>query len=324
MHRYKQPAHHLKHAERHASSVSENAEGPVASTNQSPARLANRWDALLPTKKPAATVNRYPHNLTPAPSPLRPMCAAADRLRLWRPLQTSPQNGTNPFISIEERECIKDLMSNTWQEITKATYSPGLLTFHVFCDQRSVDEAARAPAGTDLIVAFISAMASSLAGSTIGNYINGIRIWHIIHDIAWSIDHLAVDAVLRAATVSAPTKSSKPPRQPVMIDYLTAILSHLNKDDPSTPQWPPASPPHPGQSPAWATSRWKPSAGSIARKTSQRRKPASAKTSMRSKFVPSACHSQSQPEKKANQPPGPDNLGQPIPGTHSRIIGVST
>ena len=103
------------------------------------------------------------------------MCAAADRLRLWRPLQTSPKNGTNPFISSEERECIKDLMSNTWQEITKATYSPGLLTFHVFCDQRSVDEAARAPAGTDLIVAFISAMASSLAGSTIDNYINGIR-----------------------------------------------------------------------------------------------------------------------------------------------------
>ena len=43
---------------------------------------------------------------------------------------------------------------------------------------------------------------------------------------------MAVDAALRAATVSAPTKSSKPPRQLVTIDYQTAILSHLNKDDP--------------------------------------------------------------------------------------------
>ena len=83
-----------------------------------------------------------------------------------------------------------------------------------------------------VIVAFISAMAGSLAGSMINNYINRIRTWHIIHCIMWSIDYLAIEMVMCAATVSAPSKSSKPPRQPVTITYLTAILSHLNKDDP--------------------------------------------------------------------------------------------
>jgi len=71
-----------------------------------------------------------------------------------------------------------------------------------------------------------------LAGSTVNNYISGIRSWHIIHDITWNVDHLAVEAALRAATISAPQTSSKPPRQPVTVDYLVAILSHLTKYTP--------------------------------------------------------------------------------------------
>ncbi len=109
------------------------------------------------------------------------MCSAADRLRLWKPLHTFTGSATAPFNSTEDQEHTKDLMSNAWQETTRATYTTGLLTFHVFCNQKGVDEAAQALASTDLIVAFISAMAGSLAGSTINNYINGIRTWHIIH-----------------------------------------------------------------------------------------------------------------------------------------------
>jgi len=160
------------------------------------------------------------------------MCSAADRLCLWKPLLADTGSGTAPSDSTEDQERTKDLMSNAWQETTRVTYATRLLTFHVFCDQKGVDEAARAPANTQLIVTFISAMAGSLAGSTITNYVNGIRTWHIIHRIAWSIDHLAIETALRAATVSAPAKSSKPPRQPVTVEYLAAILSHLSKDDP--------------------------------------------------------------------------------------------
>jgi hypothetical protein len=89
-----------------------------------------------------------------------------------------------------------------------------------------------APASTDLVITLISAMAGSLASSTINNYISAIRTWHIIHHTAWNIDHTTIDTALRAATVYAPPKSAKPLRQPVAINYLTTILNHLNKNHP--------------------------------------------------------------------------------------------
>ena len=231
-HHSNQSAHLSKLTEKPASSVTESTEAPNVSNNRSPTQVNDRWDTPLPTRKPTGTINKYPHNLTPNPSSLRPMCAAADQLHLWKPLQASIDNSTTPFASVEDSERTKNLMSNTWQETTRVTYATGLLTFHIFCDQKSVNKTARAPASTELIITFISAMAGSLAGSTINNYINGIRTWHIIHRIAWSVDHLAIETALHAATVSAPSASSKPPRQPVTVDYLAAILSHLSKDNP--------------------------------------------------------------------------------------------
>jgi hypothetical protein len=158
------------------------------------------------------------------------MCAAADRLRLWKPV--SANSNPNTQFPEEERERVKDLLANAWQESTRASYATGLLTYHVYCDQKNIDEETRAPASSDLIIAFISAMAGSLAGSTINNYISGIKSWHVIHNVPWNVDQLAVDAALRAATVSAPSKSTKPPREPVTVSYLSAILNHLTRTDP--------------------------------------------------------------------------------------------
>jgi hypothetical protein len=214
-------------------SSSENAEAPRVSNNQSPTRIVDRWNAPLPPTTLSRAANKFPNNLTPAPSPLRPTCPSTDRLRLWKPLQ--PFTNAIPHSSLpneEERERIKDLLTNAWRESTRASYATGLLTYHVFCDEKGIDEVARAPASTDLIISFISAAAGSLAGSTINNYVCGIRTWHIIHHVKWDIDHLAVDTALRAATVSAPLKSSKPPRQPATVDYLCAVLSHLDKNNP--------------------------------------------------------------------------------------------
>jgi hypothetical protein len=163
---------------------------------------------------------------------LRPTCPASDRLRLWIPAQSS--SNASPLLALteEKRERIKDLLTNAWQESTRASYATGLLNYHVFCDEMNISEEARAPASTDIIIAFISAIAGSLAGSTVNNYINGVRTWHIIHHIEWNIDHLAVDTALRAASASAPRTSKKPPRRPVTIDYLAAILNHLDKTNP--------------------------------------------------------------------------------------------
>jgi hypothetical protein len=227
-----QSVHLPRPEEEPMTSANENTAGPPISHNQSPTRIASRWNAPLPPKRTPSIVNRYPANLTPNPSPLRPMCAAADRLRLWKPVSASTNPDPNTQFPEEERERVKDLLANAWQESTRASYATGLLTYHVFCDQKSIDEVTRAPASSDLIIAFISAMAGSLAGSTINNYISGIKSWHVIHNIPWNVDQLAVDAALRAATVSTPSKSTKPPREPITVSYLSAIINHLTRSDP--------------------------------------------------------------------------------------------
>jgi len=214
-------------------STSVSVETNRASNNQTPTRIANRWNAPLPTPSPSRVINKYPSNLTPNTSPLRPACQAAVRLRTWTPAQPTSSTGSIPTsFTAEDHERIKDLLANAWQESTKISYMSGLLTYHVFCDRKNVDKLARAPTSTDLIIAFISTLVGTLAGSTINNYVSGICTWHIIHNVAWNIDQVAIDTALRAAIVSAPYKSSKPPRQPVTIDYLSDILSHLNKDSP--------------------------------------------------------------------------------------------
>ena len=231
-HHYMQPAPQPRHNEAPETTASISAETPRLSNNQSPTQIANRWNAPLPPTRSSSASNKYPSNLTPIPSPLRPLCPAADRLRLWKPAQPVTPPDAQPSLPEEEQERISDLLTSAWQESTRASYAAGLLTYHVFCDQKNISEEARAPASTNLIISFISAMAGSFAGSTINNYVSAIRTWHIIHHITWSIDHTAVDTALRAATVSAPPKSTKPLRQPVTINHLTAILNHLDKNHP--------------------------------------------------------------------------------------------
>src|SRR5580698_4045661 len=81
------------------------------------------------------TPQPFPH---PPPPPLA--CRAADRLRLWKPAQADPTPSSHPQLPDDECECIKDLKNNTWQESTRISYATRLLTYHIFCDQKNMDE----------------------------------------------------------------------------------------------------------------------------------------------------------------------------------------
>jgi hypothetical protein len=211
-HCYSQLDPQPKHKEELKTPMSSSTQIPQPSGNQSPTQIANRWNAPLPLTKSSGSTNKYPNNLTPAPSPLCPMCTAVDRLRLWKPAPAISKSDTHHLLPEEEQEHIKDLLTTAWQESTRTSYATGLLTYHIFCNERNLSEETRAPACTDLIIAFVSALAGSLAGSTINNYISGIRTWHIIHHITWNIDHTTIDTALRTATVSAPPSNPPNPR----------------------------------------------------------------------------------------------------------------
>jgi hypothetical protein len=90
-------------------------------------------------------------------------------------------------------------MIHAWASSTQEAYGSGILAFHIYCDSRSIEVPAWAPASSELISAFISDLARSYSGKTIASYIHGMRAWHILHGKSWSLDNNKIDAMLKAA-----------------------------------------------------------------------------------------------------------------------------
>jgi hypothetical protein len=176
--------------------------------------------------KPSA----YQPSLCPLPSTLRPHCLARDRLRLWipSPLVTSRHSSTRE----DELSRVFDVMSNAWASSTRESYSAGLLVYHVYCDKKGIPEELRAPTSQDVITSLVASLAGSYSGSTISNYIHGIRAWHILHGLQWRPDRLELEAVLRAAERLTPSSSKRKKRQPYTPEFMARLRLQLNLEDP--------------------------------------------------------------------------------------------
>ena len=127
---------------------------------------------------------------------------------------------------------IFDVMSNAWAGSTRESYSAGLLVYHVFCDKKGIPEELRAPTSQDIITSLVASLAGSYSGSTISNYIHGIRAWHILHGLQWRPDRLELEAVLRAAERLTPSSSKRKKRQPYTPDFIAKLRLQLALDDP--------------------------------------------------------------------------------------------
>jgi hypothetical protein len=178
----------------------------------------------------------YPQNLTPKASPLRPHCPAKDRLRLWIPhgaLSTPPVDaGVDTSLGEELIQRIRTVKSFAWAGSTLEAYGTGLLTYMVFCDEQNVPESERAPTSPKLLQAFIATLAGAYAGSTVINFVCGIRAWHILHGIPWAINKEETDALIKGARALAPASSKKAPRPPLTLDMISKIRDHLNLTKP--------------------------------------------------------------------------------------------
>lgn len=177
----------------------------------------------------------YAPNLTPAPSPLRPHCLAKERLQLWKPASgRSLRDANGRLVNLEavDLDRINDVMLNGWAPATLGTYGAGLLVFHVYCDMKAVPEDQRAPACHQLTSAFVSAIAGTYSGSTIANYLYGIRAWHLIHGVPWSTAKDEMEVLLRGAAKLAPKSSKRKHRRPYTTEYILQLLPHL---DPKVP-----------------------------------------------------------------------------------------
>lgn len=181
--------------------------------------------ASIPSRfQPYATSQPRPYkpHLTPAVSSLRPHCRARDRLLLWKPEALV----TFPLESEDDRRRIMDVLALGFSEGTLQTYGSALLTFHVFCDSRSIAEVLRAPASRALISLFISSLAGLYSASAISNYVAGLRAWHTINRLDWYANDREVETLIRGATNAAPPR--RPSRPPFTLDLLRTVLSHFS------------------------------------------------------------------------------------------------
>jgi hypothetical protein len=198
---------------------------------------SNRFNvshALLlapPTMQPRP----YHNSLTPLPSPLRPHCLARDRLRLWVPAASrSRLDHTGSLVSLTDSDIDRILLviAHCHASSTRECYGSGLLVFHVFCDSRSIPEHQCCPASSVLVLAFLAGCAGLYSGKTLENYFYGIRAWHLLHGLPWSVDQVQASLTLEGAKSLAPSSSSRAKRAPFTVALLLAIRSNLDLSTP--------------------------------------------------------------------------------------------
>ena len=170
------------------------------------------------------------------PSDLRPPdCPAGDRLRVWRPLNarhTLDHNGLPTNLNNEDLARIKNVLEHTFAPNMRNCYGSGLLVFHIFCDLRGIDKEHHAPVNLTVLLTFISTLAGSYGGSTIKNYVYGIRSWHILHGLKWFSRNDEIEALLKAAHKLSPRSSKRKEKPPWTIRDLTTFCEALDQNNP--------------------------------------------------------------------------------------------
>jgi hypothetical protein len=206
--------------------------GPSLPKHSSGSTTSRFMRAVQHTPK-AAKPACYTKDLCPLPSTRRLHVLASERLQCWIPL-CGQESAVNPPSNLapDDIRQIAIVMGKSWEESTLAAYGSGLLNFHVYCDQKSIPEDQRAPASPVLIYAFISALAGAYSGSTIDNYVYGIRAWHLIHGVKWQMEVAELEALLRAAEKTTPATSRRKKRVPYTPAFILAIKEQLQMDKP--------------------------------------------------------------------------------------------
>jgi hypothetical protein len=112
-------------------------------------------------------------------------------------------------------------------------YGNALLVYHVYCDLNGpIPDHEQCPISRTLLLAFLSSCAGGASGSTLSNYVAGIKAWHLLHSQSWNIHQDELCLTLQGAARLAPRNSICAKRPPVTIDDLKIIRANLNMNDP--------------------------------------------------------------------------------------------
>lgn len=167
-----------------------------------------------------------------APSSLRPLVHASDRLTMWKtPHSISFQQQVHRILPAQVADAAFHTVEGAWAPKTKSSYAAGLLCFTQFCDEHNIPEVDRMPSSYILLVGFIAAHSGSVSGSAIKNWISGVKAWQDVNHAPWEGDDRWV-TLARSSAKKSGAHHKRPQRPPVTLAHLRCLKLHLNLDTP--------------------------------------------------------------------------------------------
>ena len=151
---------------------------------------------------------------------------------MWTPIFPAPEPTDANTHNEVEQEQVKEIMIHAWEEDTRIAYGAGLLMWHCFCDKKGVREEERAPVMQDLVSVFVAHLVAAYSGRTISGYLNGVRAWHILHSLRWSLKKQKMEAILRAVDKLTPASSKRKKQQPYTPEFIATIKANLDLEKP--------------------------------------------------------------------------------------------
>ncbi|KIY51944.1 hypothetical protein FISHEDRAFT_36343, partial [Fistulina hepatica ATCC 64428] len=166
-----------------------------------------------------------------APSPFRPSCPTSERIFRWKSPAALELDNTLRQDSELIRLGYWANLQEAYAEATRSTYGAGLLRFHQFCDRCSIPESRRMPADIHLLAGFIGCWSNKQSGSTLTNWLAGLRAWHEINNQPWAGEQPLLRLGCRSAKRTG-KKHSRPPREPVTTTHMRLLYDALTNSSP--------------------------------------------------------------------------------------------
>jgi hypothetical protein len=206
----------------------------VGKTPSSRSRFGAPLVLTGPAPRPARP-RAYQAGLQIRPSHHRPKCLAHERLMLWTsPYKVGAMDVYNRRLPQLDHDFLRqvEICANSIMISTRTTYGSALLIYNVWCDSMLIDDAARIPTSTTIIISWVSAMTASYATKTISGYVDAIKTWHE-NQVPWRVTEDIVDCTIMGSAAFVPPESNWEKREPYTIEMLASIKSKLTLTAPA-------------------------------------------------------------------------------------------
>ncbi|KAF5358597.1 hypothetical protein D9758_007735 [Tetrapyrgos nigripes] len=166
------------------------------------------------------------------PSSLRPHVLAKHRLQDWEsPWSLEHWAKAKATYGDEVVRLAEATAGVSVVESSFETYAAGPLCFTQFCDEYKVDEHLQMPADKVLVAAFIGFHLGQKSGSSLNNWLSGLKMWHDMKGAPWCGGERWVQMARRAGNREG-AHLKCPLRSPVTYRHLQILRKYLDFSKP--------------------------------------------------------------------------------------------